>query len=65
MRNPYTGKRVFVGCLCCKKVPDFEADRAKYESNENIAPDGTGQEMKTRTPNPMEENQKKIRTVKK
>lgn len=28
-KNPYTGSRVFVGCCCCKKVPDFEADRLK------------------------------------
>lgn len=25
--NPYTGKRVYVGCCCCKKVPDFERER--------------------------------------
>lgn len=23
VRNPYTGERSWVGCLCCRKVPDF------------------------------------------
>lgn len=30
--NPYTGSRTYVGCCCCKTVPDFQADREKYLS---------------------------------
>lgn len=27
VKNPYTGSRVYVGCCCCRKVPDFEKYR--------------------------------------
>jgi hypothetical protein len=27
VKNPYTGRRAWVGCCCCKRVPNFEADR--------------------------------------
>jgi uncharacterized membrane protein YbaN (DUF454 family) len=27
VKNPYTGERIWVGCCCCKKVPNFENDR--------------------------------------
>jgi hypothetical protein len=32
VKNPYTGGRVWVGCCCCKKTPNFEADRKPLES---------------------------------
>jgi hypothetical protein len=39
VKNPYTGKRVWVGCCCCKQVPDFESDRLALET-QNAMRDG-------------------------
>ena len=35
VRNPYTGKRVFVGGLCCKKNIDFEEDYRRQMGSED------------------------------
>lgn len=60
VKNPYDGSRVYVGCCCCKKVPDFEADRLKYGAKRNIDSCSSQEQIKE---NPMEENQKRIRTA--
>lgn len=36
VKNPYTGKLVWVGCCCCVKKIDFSKDRGEIESDERL-----------------------------
>jgi hypothetical protein len=52
--NPYTGKKVYVGCCCCKKAADFE----KYRVQKDGSNTGIGE-----SENVLNKNEKKIAKI--